>query len=134
MNTTFAQAVAALTEVLGAPTDTHASAFDHRPRAAWDIEHTRSDGWSKYRVYVSVCDDTRGLVIEAWRMLSKANLSPREMMVSEPYAGCATRALQRVVSVDAFLALPTWQGAPVLTPLATAVEVVRRVAAPSEGL
>lgn len=135
MNTTFSQAVAALTELLGAPTDTHASAFDHRPRATWDIEHTRSDGWSKYHVRVSVCDDTRGLVIEAYRRLSNTNVTPPEMMVSAPYKGCAQpHTIKRLATAVEVLAVPTWELAPVLTTLATAVEVVAIVATPGEYL
>lgn len=135
MNTAFSQAVAALTELLGAPTDTHASAFDHRPRAVWDIEHTRSDGWSKYHVRVSVCDDTRGLVIETYRRLSNVNVTPPEMMVSAPYAGCANpHTLKRLASAVEVLAVPRWELGPVLTTLAVATEVVAVVTSRGDNL
>lgn len=132
---TFAEAVTALTGVLGAPTNTNASAFDHRPRAVWDITRTRSDGWSEYHVRVSVCDDTRGLVIETYRRLSNVNVTPPEMMVSAPYKGCAQpHTIKHLATARAVLAVPTWEPAPVLTTLATAIEVVAIVATPGEYL
>ena len=121
--------------MLGAPTSKAPSAFDHRPRAVWDIEHTRSDGWSKYHVRVSACDDTRGLVIETYRRLSNVNVTPPEMMVSAPYKGCAQpHTIKRLATAVEVLAVPTWEPAPVLTTLAVAVEVVAIVATPGEYL
>jgi hypothetical protein len=136
VNTTFAQAVAALTDVLGAPTETSASKLDNYClRETWDITRTRADGWSQYRVYVSVCDDDRGLVIEARRFLSNVNVAPPEMMVSAPYKGCAKpHTIKRIATAVEVLAVPTWEPAPVLTTLAVAVEVVAIVATPGEYL
>ena len=136
MNTTFAQAVAALTDVLGAPTETSASKLDgYRLRSVWDITRTRADKWSQYRVYVSVCDDTRGLVIEARRSLSALNIATPEMMVSAPYKGCAQpHSIKRLATAVEVLAVPTWEPAPVLTTFAVAVEVVAIVATPGEYL
>lgn len=133
---TFAEAVTALTGVLGAPTETSASKLDgYRLRAAWDITQTRADGQSQYRVYVSACDDTRGLVIETYRRLSNTNVTPPEMMVSAPYKGCAQpHTIKRLATAVEVLAVPTWKPAPVLTTLAVAVEVVAIVATPGEYL
>lgn len=131
----FSQAVAALTELLGAPTESASELDNYCLRAAWDITRTRADKWSQYRVYVSAYDDDRGLVIEARRSLSALNVAPPEMMVSAPYKGCAQpHTIKRLATAVEVLAVPTWEPAPVLTTLAVAVEVVAIVAAPGEYL
>ena len=137
MSTTFAQAVAALTEELGAPTHTRPSHCGSlmRPRAAWDSKTVRADGWSSYVTHVAVVDDTRGVIVYARRDLSRIDIDAPEMMVSAPYAGCANpHTLKRLARAVEVLAVPRWELGPVLTTLAVAVEVVAVVATPGEYL